>query len=50
MRKTCEKVQPKQAVFIADLDDLVTRTERLIAGCSLQEMKAIMVDLFECAC
>ena len=35
-----------QAVFIADLDDLVAKTERLIAGCSLQEMKAIMIDLF----
>ena len=36
----------EQAVFIADLDDLVAKVERLIAGRSLPEMQAIMVDLF----
>ena len=36
----------EQAVFIDDLDDLVAKVERLIAGCSLAEMQAIMVDLF----
>jgi hypothetical protein len=36
----------EQTVFIADLDDLVAKAERLVAGCSLQEMRAIMADLF----
>ena len=36
----------EQAAFIDDLDDLVAKVERLIAGCSLQEMQEIMVDLF----
>jgi hypothetical protein len=36
----------EQTVFMDDLDDLVAKVERLIAGCSLQEMQEIMVDLF----
>ena len=36
----------EQAVFIDDLDDLVAQVERLVAGCSLPEMQAIMTDLF----
>ena len=36
----------EQAAFIADLDDLVVKVERLVAGCSLEEMRAIMTDLF----
>lgn len=36
----------EQAAFIADLDDLITKVERLIAGCSLEQMRGIMADLF----
>jgi hypothetical protein len=36
----------EQAAFIADLGDLVTKARRLVAGCSLEEMRAIMADLF----
>jgi hypothetical protein len=36
----------EQAAFIADLQDLVTKVERLVAGCSLAEMRAIIADLF----
>jgi hypothetical protein len=36
----------EQAALIADLDDLVAKAERLVAGCSLEEMRAIMTDLF----
>lgn len=36
----------EQAAFIADLDDLIAKVERLIAGCSLEKMRAIMADLF----
>ncbi len=36
----------EQAAFIADLDDLVAKVERLVSGCSLAEMRAIMTDLF----
>lgn len=36
----------EQAAFIADLDDLIAKVERLVAGCSLEEMRAIMADLF----
>jgi len=36
----------EQAAFITDLDDLIAKVERLIAGCSLPEMQAIMIDLF----
>ena len=36
----------EQAAFIADLDDLVAKVERLVTGCSLAEMRAIMADLF----
>ncbi len=36
----------EQAAFIADLGDLIAKVERLIAGCSLEEMRAIMADLF----
>ena len=36
----------EQAAFIADLDDLVAKAARLVAGCSLEEMKEIMTDLF----
>jgi hypothetical protein len=35
-----------QAIFIAGLDDLVAKAERLVAGCSLEEMRSIMADLF----
>ncbi len=36
----------EQAAFIADLEDLIAKVERLIAGCSLEEMRALMADLF----
>ncbi len=36
----------EQAVFLADLDDLVAKAERLVKGCSLEEMREIMADLF----
>jgi len=36
----------EQAEFIADLEDLVRKVERLVAGCPLDEMRAIMADLF----
>lgn len=36
----------EQAAFISDLDDLVAKVERLISGCTLAEMQAIMADLF----
>ena len=36
----------EQGRFIADLEDLVVKIERLIAGCPLEEMRAIMADLF----
>jgi hypothetical protein len=36
----------EQAEFIADLEDLVANVERLVAGCSLPEMRMIMADLF----
>ncbi len=36
----------EQAAFVADLDDLIAKVERLIAGCSLEEMRAVMADLF----
>ena len=35
-----------QAEFIDDLDDRVRKVERLVAGCDLAEMQAIMADLF----
>jgi hypothetical protein len=35
-----------QGRFIADLDDLVVKVERLIAGCALEHMRKIMSDLF----
>ena len=35
-----------QAVFVEDLRTLVARVERLVSGCSLDEMKRIMVELF----
>ena len=35
-----------QAVFVEDLRALVAKVERLVSGCSLDEMKRIMVDLF----
>lgn len=35
-----------QALFITDLDKLIVKVERLMAGCSLDEMRAIMTDLF----
>jgi hypothetical protein len=36
----------EQAIFIADLRDVVAQAERLVAGCDLAEMRAIMSDLF----
>jgi Second Messenger Oligonucleotide or Dinucleotide Synthetase domain len=36
----------EQGVFLADLEDLVAKAERLVAGCSLEEMREIMADLF----
>lgn len=35
-----------QALFISDLEDLVQKTERLVAGCDLEEMQKIMAKLF----
>ena len=35
-----------QAIFISDLEDLVEKVERLMAGCDLAEMQKIMVSLF----
>ena len=35
-----------QKVFIKDLETLVGKVEKLVSGCDLGEMKAIMVDLF----
>ena len=40
-----ESLQP-QALFICDLEDLVRKAERLVAGCDLEEMQHIMVSLF----
>ena len=37
---------PNQAIFIHDLQHLVTRVERLTGGCDLAEMRRIMVELF----
>ena len=36
----------EQARFITDLEDLVAKVERLVAGCPLHEMRAILADLF----
>jgi hypothetical protein len=36
----------EQGEFIADLEYLIAKVERLTAGCPLQEMRAIMADLF----
>lgn len=36
----------EQDIFIRDLDDLVVKVERLLAGCSLSDMQRIMADLF----
>lgn len=36
----------EQAEFVADLEDLVRKVERLVSGCPLDEMRAIMADLF----
>lgn len=36
----------EQAIFIRDLDDLVVKVERLLAGCSLRDMQRIMTHLF----
>jgi hypothetical protein len=36
----------EQARFVADLEDLVAKVERLVAGCPLHEMRAILADLF----
>jgi len=36
----------EQGEFIADLEYLIAKVERLVAGCPLQEMRAIMADLF----
>lgn len=35
-----------QAIFIRDLEDLVAKVERLVSGCDLSEMQAIMMNLF----
>ena len=35
-----------QAIFIDDLENLVVKIERLVAGCDLGKMKEIMVELF----
>jgi len=35
-----------QAIFIGDLEDLVGKVERLVAGCDLAEMQEIMTSLF----
>ena len=35
-----------QALFIRDLEDLVHKAERLVAGCDLEEMQQIMASLF----
>ncbi|MFC3230362.1 nucleotidyltransferase [Marinibaculum pumilum] len=35
-----------QGQFIDDLEDLVVKTERLVAGCPLHEMREILADLF----
>lgn len=37
---------PEQGRFIADLEDLVVKVERLIAGSPLEDMREIMADLF----
>ena len=37
---------PNQAIFIRDLQHLVTKSERLTAGCDLAEMQKIMAELF----
>ena len=36
----------EQEVFVGDLTKLVAQVERLVSGCALDEMKAIMVELF----
>ena len=35
-----------QAIFMRDLEDLIVKVERLVSGCDLGKMQAIMVDLF----
>ncbi len=35
-----------QALFISDLENLVHKAERLVAGCDLEEMQQIMASLF----
>ena len=35
-----------QAIFIDDLENLVVKIERLVAGCDLSEMQTIMMNLF----
>ncbi len=35
-----------QTLFIRDLEDLVHKAERLVAGCDLEEMQKIMASLF----
>lgn len=35
-----------QALFIDDLGELVAKVDHLVAGCSLEEMRVIMIDLF----
>ena len=35
-----------QAIFINDLENLVAKVERLVSGCDLSEMQAIMMNLF----
>ena len=36
----------EQEVFVDDLTKLVAKVERLVSGCALDEMKAIMIELF----
>lgn len=38
--------QADQALFIDDLDHLIAQLERLHAGCSIEEMRQILSDLF----
>ena len=37
---------PEQSVYINDLHMLVSKVERLVSGCALDEMQRIMIDLF----
>ena len=37
---------PEQGVFVNDLRALVSKVERLVSGCALDEMQSIMIDLF----